>query len=806
MRYIKIILFLLFIAFCTSSFEQDTPQQRLDSLAAKFITAIRTHEKQMVYMVTNKSVFTNGESIWFKAFLLNNISQKLNAKSKFLFVDLVNEKDKVVKTVILDAENKQTNSRIILPDSVATGYYWLRAYTRRMAEGDANSICVKPIYIVNRIDENNFNKLLKKNNNQESIPAVTFYPEGGSIITGVNSTVALRVSNLNGMPLVIDGVVKDSHDAIITHFTTNVNGLGKFVFEPSGYRKYNVILNWRGKEIIYPLPPFNFYSGQVSVTKQSGVYKLRILLGDSIYKKDNLTYLIGVSKDSLIFASIGRGLYETTVDEKKLPDGIVTFYLFDEGFNLLSERSIYVHDNNVRVKMATDKNVYARREKVALNFSITDAEQHPIPSLVAISVTDTLCIDPGEQCGFSYYDYRQIPIDNIFMARNECLTDADVDLMMLARDNTYRNLSKVLEPSTAKDVDSLLYIKGIVLNEKNKPAANKILTLLSNSGNLILHTDTTNNEGRFSFPLENYSDSTQFALEVRNINGRIENDKIVLDTLVYPKLNTPLSLKQFPPLDARSLKKYLNIFYDAALVDNVRHLLPRVVVQDGKKVNYDQSKRVSPNSAIITSDDLNEGRNSVGNAILKVGGLHMLNGYLVVNGLTAMKAPDVSSEPMLLVDGTEVVRSSDTQIGENSPTMNYLNSLNPKTIDFIEILKGPEGANYGVRGGNGVILVNTLNRQRDFNYGGNNVKTFYAKGISNPVLFPTTDYQQKDIKTAIPFDNRATLFWNGNYLSNNVNSEITFYTSDIPGTYKATIAGITIHGDIIYKTITFQCK
>lgn len=806
MKYIKIILFLLCIAFCTSSFEQDTHQQKLDSLAGKFITAIRTHEKQRVYMVTDKSVFTNGESIWFKAFLLNDISQKLNAKSKFLFVDLVNEKDNVIKTVILDAENKQTNSRIILPESIATGYYWLRAYTRQMAEGDANSICVKPIYIVNRIDENNFNKLIKKNNNQESIPAVTFYPEGGSIITGVNSTVALRVNDLNGMPLGIEGFVKDNHDAIAAHFITNTNGLGKFNFEPSGYLKYSVTLNWHGKEISYPLPPFNFYSGQVSVTKQAAVYKLRILLGDSIYKKDNLTYLIGVSKDSLIFASIGNGLYETTVDEKKLPDGIATFYLFDEGFNLLSERSIYVHDNNVHIKMATDKDVYDRREKVALNFSITDAEQHPIPSLVAISVMDTLSTDPGEQCGFSSYDYRQRAIDNISLARNGCLTDDDLDLMMLVRDNTYQKLSKTLDQSTAADVDSLLYIKGTVLNEKNIPSANKILTLLSNSGGLILHTDTTDNEGRFRFPLDNYSDSTQFALEVRNLNGRIENDKIVLDTLVYPKLNTPVSLKQFPQLDTRSLKKYLNTYYDASLNDNDKHSLPRVVVKDRKKVNYDQSKRVSPNSAIITSDDFNEGNNSLGNAVLRVGGMHMLNGYLVVNGLTAMKAPDPSSEPMLLVDGVEVARSSDSQIGENSPTMSYLNSLNPKNIDFIEILKGPEGANYGIRGGNGVILVNTLNRQRDLNQGRTNVKTFYAKGISNPVLFPSTNYQGKDIKTTTPADNRSTLFWNGNYLSNDVNAALTFYTSDIPGTYKATIAGITIHGDIIYKTITFRCK
>ena len=804
MIYNRIFFFLLCVSLYTSSFGQDMHQQMLDSFSGKFMTAIRTHEKQRVYMVTDKSFFTNGESIWFKAFLLNDISHGISTKSRFLFVDLVNEKDSVIKQVILDAENKQTNSRIVLPDFIASGYYWLRAYTRQMAKRDVNSICVKPIYIVGRIDDN-FSDPLKKSINVDSIPTVTFYPEGGSVITGVNSTVALRISQLNGKPLGIDGLVKDSHDTIVARFTTNTNGLGKFDFEPNGYRKYRAIFNWHGKEISYPLPSFNFYSGQISVTKQSAGYNLRILLGDSIYRKDFLTYVIGVSKDSLIFAGIGKGLYEVPVAEKNLPDGITTFYLFDEGFNLLSERSIYVHDNNVHIRMATDKEIYARREKVSLNLSITDAGQHPIPSLVTISVTNTIFSDPGEQCPFTDTDYRKDAIDNLYLGRIECLTDDETDLMMLVRDNNYQTLSRIIHRPNTYDTDSLLFIKGIVLNKKNKPSGNEILTLLSNSGDLIMHTDTTDNAGHFCFPLENYSDSTQFALEVRNLKGNIENNNIVLDTFVYPKLNTPVSLKQYLPIHAKDIKKYLNTYYDAELINEDKHLLPRVIVKEGKKVvNYDESKRVSSNSAILASDDLNE-RNSVGNAVLKVGGLHILNGYLVINGLTAMRAPDATSEPMLLVNGVEVAKSTD--LGETSPDMSYLNSLNPKNIDFIEILKGPEGANYGIRGGNGVILVNLLNTQRDLNSGRSNVKTFYAKGISNPVPFPNKDYQLKDIKTTTSSDTRTTLYWNGDYLTNDVhNSTLTFYTSDIPATYKATITGITIHGDIIYKTIIFQSK
>jgi len=33
--------------------------------------------------------------------------------------------------------------------------------------------------------------------------------------------------------------------------------------------------------------------------------------------------------------------------------------------------------------------------------------------------------------------------------------------------------------------------------------------------------------------------------------------------------------------------------------------------------------------------------------------MHLLNGVLVMNGLTSMKAPDLTSEPLLLINGAE---------------------------------------------------------------------------------------------------------------------------------------------------------
>ncbi len=217
----KVFLFVIALFFSAELCAQNTPQEKLDSFSAQFVTAIRSHEQQRVFMSTDKSIYNNGESLWFKAFLVNDISGKINNDSKFLFVDLVNKNDDVIKTLILDAANKQTDSRLVLPKSLPSGNYWLRAYTRRILKTNPANMSVKPIYVVNRSDESNFKMQAGSATNSDSL-VVTFYPEGGNLITGADCNVAVQAKDLNGNPVAVKGLVRDNYDAVMAGFTTDV--------------------------------------------------------------------------------------------------------------------------------------------------------------------------------------------------------------------------------------------------------------------------------------------------------------------------------------------------------------------------------------------------------------------------------------------------------------------------------------------------------------------------------------------------------------------------------------------------------
>ena len=796
---LTILIFLLF-SFSLSAQEPGTPV--LDAFSGKLITSLRTHEKHIAYLVTDKSVFESGETIWFKASVVNSVSQRITNRVPYLFVDLVNEKDSVIKLQILDAANQQLSGQIALPVNLPEGYYWLRAYTSYMAENDPNSLFVKSIYVANKIELNRFASHKTRDNNQDNSLNIGFYPEGGTIMTGINSTVTLRSTDKNGTPVSISGIIKDNLDTVVARFTTNSAGLAKFEFEPSRYRKYRAVFNYDGKDNTFSLPPFNFFAGQIAVTNMPAALKLRILLEDSIFKKNIETYVIGICRDSLIFTGIGKGLYEVFVDKHKLPDGITTFYLFDKSFNMLSERSVYVHDNNVRVTAATDKNMYGKKEKVTINISVTDADQHPVQSLLTVAVTDSLASAAVADNQKSQLNSAGGLIDNNFMSRNDKLTDEERDLFMISRSNTFEAISKIEAPPTSTEADSLFFIRGTIFNEKNEISPNSPVTLMSNSGATMVYTDTTDSKGRFRFAINSYPDSTLFSIQVRDNKGFSKNKKIMLDDQVLPHVSTPVLLKQYLPLQTTVSRKY---FTEYKRENETGQMLTPVTVKAKQKVSYDENKRVNVNSYIITSEDLIR-KNSVRNAILSVPGLTLINGYLASMGPSSMLNQGKSTEPILILDGVRV-GANIVEPDSPSPVLGYLNSLNLKEIDFIEVLRGAEAAIYGVQGGNGVILINTTSKLKDIKEELVGGKMFYAKGISPNALFANPDYSTKNAKTVLPADARSTLYWNGNILSDiNNRVSVSFYTSDIPASYIVTITGVSVHGDLIYKTIYFRSK
>ncbi len=793
MRLFTLLSLILLLQVTGYSYAQDTGINELDSLAGKTISAIRAADKEKIKLVTDRDIYAGGETLYFKAWLVDSIRNTLQSKPKRIFVDLADDSNKVVKQLLLNAATFKTNGSITLSETLAEGWYWLRAYTKKMAAANTQGIGIVPVYIINQYKQNAGTFI--KNNTPASplpVPRIQLFPEGGSIISGINTTIAVKATSDEGKPLTASGIVRDNHDTVVAKFTTNEQGLGKFSYYPKWFNKYTLYVSGSSnKDSVITLPPVNFFAAQISVDRQNSNYVIaRVALEDSIFSRNFVTHILGVSGDSLCFAGSGRGIYNANIPLNNFPPGKAKLLLFDQHKKLLSERSFYVYKKGCSLNAATNKDNYAARENVRLSLEVKDADNKPLLCAMAIAVTDSRITDTATG-------------DADPLAR---LSAEDADLVMLTGTDNYQNILSAKPATTTMEEDSFT-VRGKVLNKKEEAVSRKTVTILSNKQLFLVATDTTDTNGRFHFYLPDYYDSTAFSLQVSDKKGRKEEAfHILLDTVRYPEFQTPAILKKTFMQD-QQIQAIRNGFYssDSFFTGTGKGYLKTIVVKTYKKkeVNYDASKRISNFSHIITQDMIGAGPEMAGNALLMIPGVHLSQGLVMIGGPSGFK-PSAGNEPLVVIDGIRISLSGDSL--SVSPVMNFLNSLSFRTIDFIEVLTGAEGAIYGTSGGNGVILINTKSGAA-INTNLTGLQSFYPAGFHIAKPFAMPDYTNPAQKKSKALDARTTIYWNGNLLTDkDGKATVNFFTADVATAYIATITAVTANGYVLHKTIRINRK
>lgn len=800
MRITVILTFICnFLFYSIVSNAQKTGEEDLDSLSGMVVKNLRANKIENIFLVTNKYVYSGGEALWFRAFVLDAMTQKVSNNDKNLFVELIDENDHVVNRMLLNARTQQLNGRIYLNDSLHSGNYYLVAYNNNILKEHPQKIHAAPLYIISSRSSANQDHSSKTLNKGLDL---SFFPEGGAIITGATTTIAYRITNDND-PVQATGYVKDSRDSIIARFTSDRFGIGKFDIYASRFRKYKAYVNWQGKEFPFLLPQFNLRSAQISIATVGHSKKMRVLLEDSLYKPDFITYIIGISKDSIFYASMGKGMYEAYITDNDIPQGISTIYLFDRNYKLLSQRKLYSTINGVQVQASTDRKLYEKRDKVTLNISVKDQKDKPLLSSISVLVSDSALIPDLDDDillhslnGSNEYDAEL----NWYMLQDDHLNDDERDLFMLTQKNS-GDLLRFPE-NTFHENDSLLYIKGRIKLNNNDLQPAKTVFLLDHSSGRVIEMGSADKHGRFSFPLTEYPDSTSFYIKVASQNSSVNRDSIEMYPFVFP--DVIVSDKDLPKISPLITKtEYSDKYIDTI---KARGVLKEVIVTSTKKIlsDQDQAKRVSPFSKIISADLLMDRHaGTIVNALMMIPGIRLQGGYLTIEGASGMSVTS-ADEPLILVDGVTYSPSADNN---TSPAISLLNGISVSDVEFIEILTSNDAGIFGMKGAHGAILINTKNHVNTINTEVPDTKPYIARGYHQapPFLYP--DYDNKQIRNAIVADKRSALYFAGNKITDtNGTLKLSFFTSDLHSTCKIIIRGVTSKGDLFYKTLSFQTK
>jgi hypothetical protein len=793
------------------SYSQTEHNPDIDQVAGQFVKMLRSDPKEKINFYTDKWLYQAGEDIWFSAYCLNTLSDRLIHTSKNLYVDLVNDKDSVISQALLNTWEYRTGSKLVLPLTMKEGNYWIRAYTARILREDSNRILVKPVYVLNprNPDPRALSIVRAKSIVEQSdslTPQMLFFPEGGSIISGTTATIAFQCQTQTGKPLDVSGYITDSRDSVVASFKSTLPGIGKFSFDAWNPRKYIAHIKWvNNRTLNYPLPRIEQFASQISVIDQSDqFFHVRISQGDSLYKKNISTHLIGISRDSICFAANGTDMYELNIPKNNFPRGKSVLFLFDEQGRIASQRAIFIDSSNVHISMVTDKAIYGPREKVKLDLGVSGADNHPINAFFSVSVTDDrLSRQMTQQQGqHSYLNFDDI---ELLQSNSSALTEqmrkytpGELDLLMLVQKSQYSEWKYdyrfVQDTTNSREGDTnILSIRGSIMSKKNEPLIGYMVDLFSDQKDMF-RIDTTDDKGRFKFTLPDYDDGTKFNLKLTNLKGKAQEGKIIIENASFPLVKTPIILKNgFGPTELEAIRSFRAHHQDTLSEGFQNGSLSPVTVKTQKPPgsSYDESKRVSRFSYIITSENFQNGDNfAVVNAVKNVPGF---------NVMSSMSLTHTGVQPLVVMDG--VIQSS-----VSGDVNSYLMSLDPTTIDFIEILKGAQTAIYGIEGAGGVIIINSLKTRKDvLQIDEKGLATIYPKGYAKESNFSNPDYDKKEVKKD-PFpDLRSTVYWKGKIITDaKGKASVEFFTSDEATTYTVSLMGVTTGGEMVYQQVKIK--
>lgn len=131
----------------------------VNQTVAYFTSKWNNTGQEKLYLHTDKPYYSAGDTIWFKAYLSNAATHLPNAKSNFVYVELINAFDTVMHRVKIRRDSLGFSGNINLSPEIPEGDYILRAYTYWMQNVGSDFFFHKQVKIGNPIDDRLFAKI-----------------------------------------------------------------------------------------------------------------------------------------------------------------------------------------------------------------------------------------------------------------------------------------------------------------------------------------------------------------------------------------------------------------------------------------------------------------------------------------------------------------------------------------------------------------------------------------------------------------------------------------------------------------------
>ena len=510
------------------------------------------YPREKAYLHFDNTSYYVGDTIWFKAYVTLAEKQVFSSISRPLYVELVDQAGHVTDKQIIKLSQGEGNGQFVLPQSMLSGYYEVRAYTRWMlAFSDPQYFSrTFPVYQLSHSDQLERSistyelspSMEKRPEETREKLSLRFFPEGGQLVEGITSQVAFKAESKNEGNIQLSGTLYTKEGQEITSFETLHDGMGAFEYTPSALPAIAKV-NFQGKQYEFTLPKALPSGYILKVGNNAGAISVTVSC-NAATPQDTLAVFISHQGRPHAYQLIhcqANKPQQFTVLSRKLPAGVLQISLLNRAGNTLCDRFIFASPRApLQISPKGLKEIYAPYAPIRCELQLNNAIGEPIPGKLSVSIRDAVRSDYMEYDNNIFTDLLltsdlkgYIHQPGYYFTESSLRKQKELDILLMVHgwrkyDMTQQIGISPFTPLQLPESQLVLYgqVKSTILKNKLKDIA--LSVMVKRDAEIITGQTVTDENGHFSIPLEDFEGSMEAVIQTRKVGKERNKDASIL--------------------------------------------------------------------------------------------------------------------------------------------------------------------------------------------------------------------------------------------------------------------------------------
>ncbi len=723
---------------------------------------------EKVYLHTDRPQYFAGEVMRFRIFYVEGFQHTPADLSKVAYVELLSSAPAVVLQVKVKLQAAGGAGELVLPYTLTTGTYQLRAYTRWMRNESERLFFHRSLQIINPMEA------LPVSGKSPVVPR--FLPEGGHWVADVENRVGVYLAGAAN----VSGVVQNQQQEVVARFSTAFDGRGSFVFMPRARDRYTVFFSLAGQPYQVPLPVPETSGMQLRVTRTGRDLHMQLLSTDL---RPHQTFVLlhqSRMKSKRLVVPMENGKGVVRYPWATLPPGITRITVFGEQLQLLAERLVFKTPPapaSIAVRGSTQTNP---RTKVSLSLSPVDTLQKGAAA-VSVYRLDSLS---GRRSSLHAYVWLESELGEEIVDGDRYLEVSDsaqhaADLLMLTSGWSRYSLPASTSTAFAPEVHGPL-AEGLATDETGRAVAGLAL-LASARGRAQIYTTLSDRTGKFTFELPDVSGPT--TLFIQNWTDPAQ----------------PLRGQWLSPFDSRISFSPARATTYPPSADLRRAFIHQQVEAAYRQPEAATTSVATPNApfyGVATEsyrlDDYT--RFPTLEEVFR----EYIKGVWVRKNKTGFYFRQINRLNQTLMDGSNLVLLN----GQPIANVNKLMEFDPLKVERIDVVDRKFFA--GPVTFQGIVNVITTPQETGARIPDETVLELAYEGYQTYRERAPRVYESDSSRISRTPDFRHQLYWNANVTIGSKPTALEFFTSDVTGTFLIVVEGISNRGQCLTGAAVFN--